>query len=82
MYLIHLIVIFSFSCFVLLQLFKYFDYFTSFVQMFIPSIMLIIAGSYYMNKYIDENGIRLSHYIYSKIIRVVEKRLINLRSHP
>jgi peptidoglycan/LPS O-acetylase OafA/YrhL len=68
MYLMHLPVIGTFTCFLFLVLLKYFDYYTSFAVSFGFSIFLIFIVSFYVNKYIDEKGILFSHKLY-KFVR-------------
>jgi len=60
MYLIHLIIICSFSSLLFRTLLPYVSYDTGFVLMFVPSLALIIFTSYYFHRYIDCFGMRLS----------------------
>ncbi len=68
LYLIHLIIIGSLACY----LFGYFyttlhlNYGLSFILMFIVSLCFTFGTSFIMYRYIDNNGIRLSKWIYLK----------------
>jgi len=66
MYLIHIIIICSFSSFLFLKLVNNFRYYQAFFIMVLISFMLIISSSYYMYKYIDLPAIKISKKIYKK----------------
>lgn len=67
MYLLHILILGSFSCFIFISLTKYFHYKVSFSLMFISSLLVIILLSYLMAKYIDLNGIKVSKIIAKKV---------------
>lgn len=67
MYLIHLSIIGTFSSFLFLQLLKYYDYNISFSITFLTSLATILVVSVYVNKYVDEKGIRFSRLLYKYI---------------
>ncbi len=73
MYLVHLPLIGTFSCFLFLAFLKYFDYNTSFAFSFIISIPLIIVSSVFINRFIDESGIRFSHTLYKYVKNRLQK---------
>lgn len=67
MYLIHLIILSSFSSYLFIKLTPYFSYNVNFIITFCSSTILIIIISYLMYKYVDEKGIHFSYYVHNKI---------------
>jgi peptidoglycan/LPS O-acetylase OafA/YrhL len=70
-YLLHKIIMHSFSCWLFIQLYNYMSYTSSFMITFIVSMVLIIGMSYMFYLFIDLNGIRLSKWIYERISKIV-----------
>ncbi len=66
MYLIHAIVIRTFTCFVFIKTFSTFGYNVSFLVAFIPSIILIFFLSYYMTNYVDKKSLDISQSVYKR----------------
>ncbi|MBT3816772.1 MAG: acyltransferase [Candidatus Magasanikbacteria bacterium] len=65
-YVIHLIVIASFSSYIFPKFLNYFSYHMSFFITFICSLLLILVCSRYIYKYVDEKfGMRLSKKVYT-----------------
>lgn len=69
LYSIHFLVLSTFSSYLFLVLNTYFKYYQSFLIMFIISLALLLIISYYIYKYIDLGGIRLSKYVYEKYFK-------------
>lgn len=63
-YLVHVLVLSSFSCYLFLILYPHLSYLLSFIIIFILSIPLIIFVAYFVTKYIDRPGIRFSYLVY------------------
>jgi peptidoglycan/LPS O-acetylase OafA/YrhL len=63
MYLIHLIIICSFSSLLFKSLLPYVSYDAGFVIMLVPSLALIIFTSYYFHRHIDCFGMKLSRMV-------------------
>jgi len=77
MYLIHLIIMCSFSSFLFLKLILIFSYFLSTLLTFIPSMLIIIILSFIMYRYIDLGGIGFANFIYKKYFLSNEKLRID-----
>jgi len=73
MYLVHLSIIGTFSCFLFLTLLKHMNYNTSFIISFFLSIALILFLSVLVNRYIDEKGIMLTHTFYTYLKNGLQK---------
>lgn len=73
MYLVHLPIIGTFSCFLFLVSLKYFNYYASFAVSFGFSIISIFIASVFINRYIDKKGILLSHKLYKYIRNKLQK---------
>jgi peptidoglycan/LPS O-acetylase OafA/YrhL len=73
LYLIHVLVLGSLSCFIFKILFVKLDlnYLNSFLCSFILSFAFMLGCSYYVYKYVDKVAIRLSQIIYTKIHTLV-----------
>lgn len=67
MYVIHFIIINSFSSFLFIYMIKVLPYNITFVTTSLLSIFVILTSSHFVYKYIDLNGIKLSRYIYEKL---------------
>lgn len=65
-YIIHFIVLCSFSCYLFLKLIVYLRYYQAVFFTSILSMMIIMILSHFMHKYIDTKGIKLSKNIYLK----------------
>ncbi|MFL0249143.1 acyltransferase family protein [Clostridium neuense] len=78
MYLSHLIVLCSFSGFVFMKLLRFLNYHVAFIITFALSVPLIMLISYFIHKYIDLGGVKLSSYVYKKFFKstfVVERNI-------
>jgi peptidoglycan/LPS O-acetylase OafA/YrhL len=73
-YVLHRIIICSFSSWLFIQLYDSMSYLMAFMITFITSMVLIIMTSYIFYKTVDLNGIKLSKYIYKCIINMLNKR--------
>jgi peptidoglycan/LPS O-acetylase OafA/YrhL len=73
MYLVHLTLIGTFSCFLFVKLTRYLDYNVAFIVTFLLSLLLIFGFSAIINKYIDEKGILLTHKMYKFIKNKLQK---------
>jgi peptidoglycan/LPS O-acetylase OafA/YrhL len=73
MYLVHLTLIGTFSCFLFVKLTGYLDYNVAFIVTFLLSLLLIFSFSAIINKYIDEKGILLTHKMYKFIKDKLQK---------
>jgi peptidoglycan/LPS O-acetylase OafA/YrhL len=67
MYIIHLIIICSFSSYLFLLLYHYFSYHIAFLITFILSNVVIIISANYVYQYIDKNALNFSHIVFEKI---------------
>ncbi|WP_346935298.1 acyltransferase [Clostridium sp.] len=67
MYLIHLIIICSFSGALFTSTLPYLSYNKAFILTFVVSMILIFIISYYYCKYVDDTAVKLSSYVYKKI---------------
>ncbi|MFB0844668.1 acyltransferase family protein [Paenibacillus oleatilyticus] len=76
LYLLHLLVMGSFSCFLFLLLKDSFSYNITAIIMFIPSLVLIIWLSYLMTIYIDEPSIKLSN----KIGKTIQAKIYPIKN--
>ena len=68
-YLIHPLIIGSFSCFLLVQLAPHCSYNTSMVLVTVATFAAAFALSYLMAKYVDAAGTRLARRLYEKFMR-------------
>jgi len=66
MYLIHLLILGTFSSYLYLKLQPYLSHSINFVITFLISIILIVLLSSAFYKYVDKSGIKLSEFIYNK----------------
>lgn len=66
-YLLHLGVLFTFSCFLMVKLVNYFNYFISFFITLSISLVVIITISFFYEKYIDSFAVAFSNKVYKKI---------------
>jgi peptidoglycan/LPS O-acetylase OafA/YrhL len=66
MYLIHFLILGSFSCIVFLDFFSKFRYSMDVGLTFILSLCIIIPISAIMTRYVDANGIKFANYIYER----------------
>jgi len=64
MYLIHVLVLQSFSSFLFLKLQASFGYNISFLFVFFPSVALILLLSYVMTIYVDKKSLNIAHFVY------------------
>ncbi len=69
MYVIHFIIVNSFSSFVFINAVKYTSYNNAFLITFCISVTFILFCSYLIYKYIDLMGIRLSKYVFVKYFK-------------
>lgn len=69
MYIIHFIIINSFSSFIFINAMKYMSYNNAFLVTFSISLTFILFCSYLVYKYIDLTGIKLSKYLFVKYFR-------------
>ncbi|MEK3985231.1 acyltransferase [Paenibacillus sp. FSL K6-3166] len=69
MYLLHVIIIGSFTSYMFIKLVNYLSYSTSFIISFIASLPLMLIGSYLIYKYVDKNGIKIANYLYNRIFK-------------
>lgn len=67
MYLIHLIIICSFSGTLFTSALPYLGYNKAFILTFILSMILIFIISHYYSKYIDDTAVKISSYVYKKM---------------
>lgn len=68
-YMLHPLVIGSFSCYLFLKLHDHFGYHQSVALIFVATITMSILVSWLMTKYIDDPGIRFSKYVYDRWIK-------------
>jgi peptidoglycan/LPS O-acetylase OafA/YrhL len=66
LYLVHALVLGSFSCFLFLQFHQVLGYNLAVVATLIPSLLLIVWFSYLMAHYVDQKSVTVSKAIYSK----------------
>jgi len=66
LYLLHALVLGSFTCYLFLQLQQIYSYNMAVLLAFIPSVALLIAVSYFMTNYVDKGSVRISKFIYNK----------------
>lgn len=69
MYLMHFMILFSFSSYLFIKLAKYLPYHINFLITFSISLMFILLVSVLFVKYIDEKGIKLSQHMYEKVFK-------------
>jgi len=71
LYLLHLLVLGSFSCYLFRLFYIQFemDYFSSFLCMMVISLALAMIVSYLMYKYVDRNAVRFSSYLSKKLFK-------------
>ncbi len=69
-YLIHPLIIGSFSCYMFLHLYGMLSYNYTVALVFIATIILCFGVSWLMTRYVDEQGIKLSKYLYERWGRV------------
>ena len=69
MYLLHFIILGSFSSFVFLELEPHLPYLGAFLTSFILSVGLIFAVSYLMYLYVDKKAVRLSKLVYERMFK-------------
>lgn len=81
LYLIHLIGICSFSCYIFMHLLNWFSYFTAFVTTLILSLSLFMCIAYVVYNYIDKVGIKLSKEIYLKYFALQKTLSAELTYH-
>ena len=72
-YVIHLIIICSLSSYIFLQLNKILNYHVTFLITFSTSIIAIITSAHFMQKYIDQPGVKMSKSAYSKLEHLLSK---------
>jgi peptidoglycan/LPS O-acetylase OafA/YrhL len=77
MYLLHVPVIGSIGCFLFLKTEGMGSYHQQVFFVFVVYLLVVLVSSYYMTKYVDKNGIRLSEYIYSKYFKQTQERFPN-----
>jgi len=66
LYLIHALVLGSFTCYLFLQFKQMYSYNVAFLLSFIPSLALMIALSYFMTVYVDKGSVKIAKNIYNK----------------
>jgi len=69
MYLLHFIILGSFSSFVFLRLEPVMSYAGAVASSFVLSVALIFAASYAMYRLVDKQAVRLSHFVYSHVFK-------------
>jgi peptidoglycan/LPS O-acetylase OafA/YrhL len=69
MYLLHFLILGSFSSFVFLKLVPLMSYAEAFAISFILSVALTFALSYLMSKYVDKKAVRFSHKLYERLFQ-------------
>ncbi|MEI6588178.1 MAG: acyltransferase [Candidatus Moraniibacteriota bacterium] len=69
MYLLHFLILGSFSSFVFLKLVPLMSYAEAFGISFILSVALTFALSYLMSKYVDKRAVRFSHKLYERLFQ-------------
>ncbi len=69
MYLLHFIILGSFSSFVFLKLEPIMPYAEAFAISFISSVALTFSLSYLMYRYVDKKAVHFSHLIYERLFR-------------
>ena len=69
MYLLHFLVLGSFSSFVFLKLEPIMPYAGAFTVSFLSSAMLIFFVSYLMYEYVDKKAVQFSHFVYERIFK-------------
>lgn len=74
-YVIHLMFISYFSSYLFLRLSPFMSYFFNVLVVSILSIALIILCAYYVDKYVDQNGIKLSKLFSSKICNMFYNKI-------
>jgi peptidoglycan/LPS O-acetylase OafA/YrhL len=72
LYLLHFIVIGTFSSFIFVKLYPLLPYHTAFLTMFGLSLPVIFLVSYGATKYIDKHSMNASHLVYEKIFKPEE----------
>ncbi len=74
MYIIHFIIVNSFTSFIFINAVKYTSYNNAFLITFVISVTFILFCSYFIYKYIDLTGIRLSKYIFIKYFKESKRK--------
>jgi peptidoglycan/LPS O-acetylase OafA/YrhL len=77
LYLIHFLILCSFTSYVLLKLNKYMNYNIAFILAFFGSIILMLISSKIYFLYVDNTSIKISNLLYKKI---TSKRKIKIRN--
>src|SRR6185295_1085647 len=66
LYLLHAIVIGSLGCYTFLKLYQQIGYMPAVMVALMVTIVVCVIASYLMTKAVDDNGIRLSKYVYRR----------------
>ncbi|MFZ2834919.1 MAG: acyltransferase, partial [Candidatus Moraniibacteriota bacterium] len=69
MYLLHFIILGSFSSFIFLKLAPYFTYTETFLISFFVSVAFIFLTSYLMYVLVDKKAVQLSHKLYERLFK-------------
>lgn len=72
LYLVHPLIIGSFGCYIFLQLFGRFDYNYSVALLFPITIIVCIALSWLMTKFVDDPSVKFSKYVYERWLKSKE----------
>ena len=76
MYLIHFIILCSFSSFIFKELIQYnLNYNLMILLTIIPTVILILISSYFMNKYVDSLSIKVAKIIYNKFFKIIFQKV-------
>jgi peptidoglycan/LPS O-acetylase OafA/YrhL len=73
LYLLHPLILGTFSSFVFLKLYTHWGYNHSVAIVFILTLGILLASSWLMAKYIDANGIKLANYLYQRFVKKTNK---------
>lgn len=66
LYLLHALVIGSFSSFVLLKLYPQLGYMRALGVDFVATVILTVGAAYIMTRWVDDKGVQLSRYVYRR----------------
>lgn len=67
MYIIHLLIFGTFTCYVFTKVYGIFNYNMAFLVTIIPSLIIMFIASHYIYKYLDMGGVKLSKSVYNKL---------------
>lgn len=65
MYIIHLLIFGTFSCYVFVKIYGIFNYNMAFLITIIPSLIIMFISSHYIHRYMDMGGVKLSKKVYT-----------------